>query len=78
MAGTATRPVVALALLAALSPLAACAAFEPSTAGTSGGLPGFGWGLRRMRAPSAERPPWLPLLPTDLPRFPTPSDGFRA
>ena len=76
MAGTAMNHTAALALLAAL---AACAAPDPSTASTSGHLPGFEWGPSpRVRAPSAERPAWLPYPPAHLPRVPAPSEGFRA
>ena len=78
MARASTRTAAALVFLAALPALAACSAPEPSTASTSGRLPSFGWAPPRMQAPSAERPPWLPSLPADLPRFPAPSGGFRA
>ena len=79
MARPATRPTTVLALLAALPALAACAAFEPSTASTSHRLPNLGWPSPRMRAPAAERPPWLsPSPPADLPRSPAPSDAFRV
>ncbi len=78
MARVAMNSAAALVLLAALPALAACAAPGSSTAGTPDRLPSFGWAPPRMRAPSAERPSWLPSLPSDLPRIPTPGDGFRA
>jgi hypothetical protein len=79
MAHPATRPAASLVLLAALPALAACAAPEPPTAGTSDRRPSFGSRPSpRMRAPSAERPAWLPHLPADPPRVPAPSDGFRG
>lgn len=68
-----------LALTAALPVLlAGCSTLEPAAASSSGHLPTFGWPSPRMRAPSAERPAWLPTLPADLPRIPAPGDGFRA
>ena len=79
MAHPATRPAASLVWLAALPALAACAALEPPTAGTSDRRPSFGSRPSpRMRAPSAERPAWLPHLPADLPRLPAPSDRFRG
>ena len=81
MARASTRAAAALVVLAALPALAACALPEPSTASTSGRLPSFGWApwSRGMQAPADEPPAWLPPSPpTDLPRFPAPSDGFRA
>jgi hypothetical protein len=64
-----------LALLAAVAAMAACAAPAPSG---GDGLPTFGWTRPRMRAPSAERPAWLPSWPAEQPRIPAPGDGFRA
>jgi len=79
MANAATRSTAALVLVATLPLMAACAAPESSTADNSDDLPVFSWTpLPRMRPPSTERPAWLPSLPADLPRFPVPSDGFRA
>lgn len=78
MARMATNSAAALALLAALAVLGSCAAPASSTASTSDGLPAFRWTPPRMRAPSAERPAWLPSLPADLPRIPAPDMGFRA
>ena len=76
MARMVTHATAALALLVVL---AACAASEPCAADAPDRLPTFGWTpLPRMRAPSAERPAWLPSLPADPPRFPAPSDGFRV
>jgi hypothetical protein len=68
----------AAAVLAAVPLLAACATSEPSTADTSDNLPTFRWAPPRMRAPSTERPPWLPSLPADLPRIAVPDHGFRG
>ncbi len=75
-----TRTAAALAVLAALPALAACAVPEPSTASTSGRLPDFKWApWPRMQAPSDEPPAWLPPSPpADALRFMAPSDGFRA
>ncbi len=78
MARKVTHAAAALALLAALPALAACTVPEPSAAGVLDNLPSFGRAPPRMRAPSAERPPWLPALPADRPRVPSPSDAFRA
>ena len=78
MACKVTHPAAALTLLAALPVLASCAASEPRAAGAPDHLPSFGWPPPRMRAPSTERPAWLPPLPADLPRFPAPRDGFQA
>lgn len=69
--------VAAVALLAALLPLGACHAPRPTDASASGRP----LDLRRpgpsLWPPSAERPPWLPLLLPDIPRFRVPDDGFR-
>ena len=65
----------ALALLAALAALPSCTMPAPSAAD---GLPTFGWAPPRMRAPSSERPAWLPSPPTEPQRLPAPRDGFRA
>jgi hypothetical protein len=80
MARMATKPAAVLALIAAFPMLASCAAPAPSAADAfDGGLPSFGWAPRpRMRAPSAERPAWLPSLPAEQPRLPAPGYGFRA
>ena len=78
MARTVTHAATALALLAALPVLSACATPLPSTANTFDSLPTFGWAPPRMRPPSTERPAWLPSLPLDPPRFPAPDHGFRA
>jgi hypothetical protein len=78
MALSPKRTVAAAILFAALSALAACAAPEPSTASTSGRLPDLGWTPPRMRAPSAERPAWLPSPPAGAPRLPAPSNGFSG
>ncbi len=79
MARMATNSAAALALFAALAALAACTTPEPSTASTVDSPPAaFRWRPPRMRAPSAERPAWLPLLPADLPRIPAPDVGFRG
>lgn len=79
MLRTATNSAAVLALLAALPVLAACAVPEPSAADAFEGLPAFGWTPRpRMRAPSAERPAWLPSPPAEQQRLPAPGYGFRA
>lgn len=78
MARTATHAAATLALIAALPVLPACAALEPAAVDTSNRLPNFGWPSPRMRAPSAERPAWLPSLPADPPRIPAPDYVFRA
>jgi hypothetical protein len=78
MALSPRRTAAAPILLAALTALAACAAPGPLTASTSGRLPDLGWPSPRMRAPSAERPAWLPPPPAEVPRLPAPSGGFRA
>ncbi len=77
MARMVTQAATALALLAALPILSACATRLPAT-GTSDRLPTFGWTPPRMRVPSTERPAWLPSLPRDPPRVPAPDHGFRA
>jgi hypothetical protein len=46
-------------------------------ADASGQLPDDRMPRRVLRPPSAERPPWLPSLPPDVPRFRVPDDGFR-
>ena len=78
MPRTVTHAAAASALGATLSVLAACGTPAPSTASTFDGLPTFGWAPPRMRAPSPERPAWLPSLPLDPPRVPAPDHGFRA
>src|SRR4051812_29463770 len=71
------RSVGAVVLLAALLSLGACQALQPMGADASGQLPDDRMPRRVLRPPSAERPPWLPSLPPDLPRFRVPDDGFR-
>ena len=78
MARKVTHAAAALALLAALPALAACAVPEPSAAGVLDNLPSFGRAPPRMRAPSAERPVWLAPPPSDPQRLPAPEHGFRA
>ena len=76
MARMPVTSAAALLLLAATS--AACTTSIPSGADSTDRLPTFGWAPPRMRAPSAERPAWLPSPPADAPRFPVTNDGFRA
>jgi hypothetical protein len=80
MARTAKRPTAALALLATLPALAACATAPVPSSGVSAsdGLPTFVWPQPRMRAPSTERPAWLAPLPAQPQRLPAPDYGFRA
>jgi hypothetical protein len=78
MARTATQSATALAVLAALPVLAACATSAPSDVSASDGLPTFGWPQPRMRAPSTERPAWLTPQPAEPRRLPAPEHGFRA
>ena len=78
MARTSTPLAAALTMAAALPLMAACAAPVSGTASTLDRLPTFKWAPPRMRAPTTERPSWLPSLPADPLRFPAPSDGFRA
>jgi hypothetical protein len=77
-----TRGITTLAALLALIPLlGACSAAGPGPAGTTAGpedtLPPFGRTAPRAREPSSERPPWLPALPPNLPRYRVPDDGHR-
>jgi hypothetical protein len=78
MGRTVAHAAAILALSAVLPVLAGCSTLEPAAASNSDRLPTFGWPSPRMRAPSSERPAWLPTLPADLPRIPAPGDGFRA
>jgi hypothetical protein len=64
-------------LLGAVLLLGACRAFRPAGDSASDRLPEAGMPPRSLRPPSAERPPWLPSLPPDIPRFRVPDDGFR-
>ncbi|MDO9707302.1 hypothetical protein [Paracraurococcus lichenis] len=78
-----TRGPAILAALAALSlALPGCTAGpEPYPGAASIGppdmLPPFGRTTPRVREPSPERPPWLPVLPPDLPKYRVPDDGHR-
>lgn len=79
MARTATQSATALAVLAALPTLAACATSGPSSGvSASDGLPTFMWPQPRMRPPSSERPAWLAPQPAEPQRLPAPTFGFRA
>jgi hypothetical protein len=78
MARTSTPFAAALTMAAALPLVAACAAPVSGTASTSDRFPTFGWAPPRMRAPSSDRPAWLPSSPVDPPRVPAPEHGFRA
>jgi len=44
---------------------------------SSGHLPEIGIPRLSLPPPSAERPSWLPHLPSDMPRFRVPDDGFQ-
>lgn len=78
MARHVTTVRAALALLVALTALPSCAVRAPSAAVAADGLPTFGWSRPRMRAPSDERPAWLPSVPAEQQRIPVPGDLFRA
>jgi hypothetical protein len=43
---------------------------------SSGHLPNVRIPRFTLPPPSAERPSWLPRLPSDIPRFRVPDDGF--
>ena len=43
---------------------------------SSGHLPEVGIPSLSLPPPSAERPSWLPHLPSDIPRIRVPDDGF--
>lgn len=77
-------PVILLTLVALALTLPGCAAEGPVPGAASIGpptpgeaLPPFGRTSPRIRPPSAERPPWLPQLPPDMPRYRLPDDGHR-
>jgi hypothetical protein len=77
-----TRGIAILTALMALLPfLAACSGAGPLPAAASAGpgdsLPPFGRTSPRLREPSTERPPWLPVLPSDMERIRVPDDGHR-
>jgi hypothetical protein len=77
-----TRGFAILAALAALLPLlTACAEPHRAPGGFGAGpgalLPPLGRTIPRLREPSSERPPWLPDLPPNLPRYRVPDDGHR-
>jgi hypothetical protein len=71
--------MIRLLLTGALLALAACAA-TPSGGTAAGPLPGGQqWPVPpRARAPSSERPPWLPVLPEHIERYPEPDQWRRA
>ena len=66
----------AMVLLPAILCAVACQEPRPMSTDSSGHLPNVRIPRFTLPPPSAERPSWLPRLPSDIPRFRMPDDGF--